>query len=68
MLKNRERRAFVYEVLCSKKGAGMKQRLFSEVNSLDNALTLMLLNPPEEIKTSILDTFDKEPPILCVKK
>ena len=46
----------------------MKQRLFSEVNSLDNALTLMLLNPPEEIKTSILDTFEKEPPILCVKK
>lgn len=68
MLKNRERRAFVYEVLCSKKRAGMKQRLFSEVNSLDNALTLMLLNPPEEIKTSILDTFEKEPPILCVKK
>ena len=37
-------------------------------DELKKAINQMFLNPPEEIKTSILDTFEKEPPILCVKK
>ena len=37
-------------------------------DELKKAINQMFSNPPEEIKTSILDTFEKEPPILCVKK
>ena len=37
-------------------------------DELKKAIDQMFLNPPEEIKTSILDTFEKEPPILCGKK
>ena len=37
-------------------------------DELKKAINQMFSNPPEEIKASILDTFEKEPPILCVKK
>ena len=37
-------------------------------DELKKAINQMFSNPPDEIKKSILDTFEKEPPILCAKK
>lgn len=57
MLKNSERRTFTYDG--SKRSVGMKQRLFSEVNSLDNALTLMKNNGVQHRWYSHYTSLDK---------